>query len=132
MKLGTWHFRIGINRRGNYRPRWFWMTLFVILVIELIYNLVGVIIASPLNALMIVLLTPMIFFIWTRLWYMIELRSGSVANRAEFRNTMQSRESPGSEQPAENEPERQFDPPNGHFSSRPPESDLPPPDVHQS
>ncbi len=84
MKLGGWHFRIGINRRGNYRPRWFWLLLMAILVVELLYNLISSFLASPLNALMVLLLTPMVLFIGTRLWYMIELRTGTLRDRDQF------------------------------------------------
>lgn len=92
MKLGTWHFRIGINRRGNYRPRWFWLLLLGILVIELLYNLVALFISSPLNALMILLLSPMVYFIATRLWYMIELRAGSLRDRDQFQLDLEEEE----------------------------------------
>jgi hypothetical protein len=84
MKLGTWHFRIGINRRGNYKPRWFWLLLLAILVIELLYNLIALFVSSPLNALMIILLAPMVYFIGTRLWFLIELRAGAVKDRDQF------------------------------------------------
>lgn len=84
MKFGTWHFRIGMNRRGKYKPRWFWLLLFGILVAELLYNLISILIHAPINALMILLLTPMVAFIWSRLWFVIELRTGSVSDRGEF------------------------------------------------
>lgn len=84
MKFGTWHFRIGYNRRGNYKPRWFWMVLFAILVAELLYNIASILIHAPINALMILLLSPMVVFIWTRLWFLIELRTGSATDRDEL------------------------------------------------
>jgi len=81
LKLGTWHFRVGMNKRGNYKPRWFWRVLFAILVLEMLYNLISLFIASPLNALMVLLLLPMVFFIWTRLWFIVEIRAGSDRDR---------------------------------------------------
>jgi hypothetical protein len=74
-------FRVGRNRRGGFRPRGFWIGVLVLLAALILFNLVSLVAASPFHALMLLLLTPVALFLWSRLWYVIELRAGSPADR---------------------------------------------------
>lgn len=74
-------FQIGKNRRGGFNPRWFWTGVLILLVLEILYNIVSLLASSPFHAIMLLLLTPVAIFLWSRLWYVVELRAGNPEDR---------------------------------------------------
>ncbi len=72
---------IGRNRRTRFRPHWFWISIIVLLFLEIVFNIVWLARSGPVNSVVLAISTPVMIFIITRMWYVIEIRGGTVSDR---------------------------------------------------